>query len=118
MLIFKIIILLIFIFGLAGVLTYIHFGRKIEFRPEVESLEDGNISFTIKCTMHPRWITHFLSMLKHMEYLGHIGSSREVGIYSDGDGDFHPSFVWRESLLYNEEKPVRDKNGNVLYDAG
>lgn len=56
------------------------------FKPEIEYLGNGDISFTIKCTMKSRWVSHFLSMLKYMQRLGGIGSSREVAIYSDGDG--------------------------------
>jgi len=56
-------------------------------------------------------------MLKHMQVLGGMGSSREVAIYADGDGDFHPYFDWDLSLTSNAE-PVRDRNGDVLFDAG
>ena len=44
--------------------------------------------------MNERWIPHFLAMLKQMEYLGNIGSSKNVVFYSDGDGDFRPKFEW------------------------
>lgn len=87
------------------------------FRPEVTYLDGGNISFTIKCTMRERWISYFLSMLKYMQQLGEVGSSREVAIYSDGDGDFNPKFEWEKSLD-SDESPVRDKDGDVLFDAG
>ena len=46
----------------------------------------------------------FMSMLKYMEMLGNNGSSRQVGIYSDGDGDFNPKFKtdieWEAKPLY------------------
>ena len=51
-----------------------------------------------------------------MEKLGDIGSSREVGIYSDGDGDFRPKFEFSEK--FEEQKPAREKGGNRMYDAG
>jgi len=76
-----------------------------------------SISFTITAKMRDRWVPHFLAMLKHMEKLGGSGSSREVALYSDGDGDFRPEFHW-DSSLPNEAKPVRDNDGNVLFDAG
>jgi len=67
--------------------------------------------------MKDRWIPHFLAMLKRMEEYGGQGSSREVVIYADGDGDFHHKFNWNKSLP-NEAKPIRDKDGDVLFDAG
>lgn len=76
-----------------------------------------NKTFTIKVTMRVRWIPHFLAMLRYMERLGGQGSSREVGIYADGDGDFRPKFVWDKGLP-EEGKPIRDNNGDRLYDAG
>ncbi len=74
-------------------------------------------TFTIEVTMQDRWIPHFLGMLKYMQYLGGIGSSREVAIYSDGDGDFRPTFKWDKSLP-DEADPIKDKHGNRFYDAG
>lgn len=73
--------------------------------------------FTVRITMQDRWIPHFLSMLKYMEQLGNSGCSRQVAIYADGDGDFHPRFKWDESLPF-EMEPARDENGDRLYDAG
>jgi hypothetical protein len=48
--------------------------------------------FTIKVKMENRWIPHFLGMLKAMQILGGIGSSRWIKFYADGDGDFRPKF--------------------------
>jgi len=76
-----------------------------------------SITFTITCTMRRRWANQFLSMLKYMQFLGSVGGSREVGIYSDGDGDFNPKFVWDESLP-SDAKPIKDDDGNRFYDAG
>lgn len=73
--------------------------------------------FTIEIEMENRWIPHFLSMLKHMEKLGRAGISREVAIYADGDGDFHPKFKWDDSLISDVE-PSINYDGNHLYDAG
>jgi hypothetical protein len=73
--------------------------------------------FTIEVEMQDRWVCHFLAMLKYMEQLGNLGGSREVCIYSDGDGDFRPKFKWDPSLP-SEAKAVSDKNGNKVYDAG
>ena len=75
------------------------------------------MKFTIQCEMKDRWAPHFLSMLKYMEQLGGLGSSREVGLYSDGDGDFRPKFKWSPALASAAE-PKRDRGGNRLYDAG
>ncbi len=55
---------------------------------------DKPVTFMVKCTMGPRWVPQFLGMLRRMQYLGAIGSSREVTLYSDGDGDYRPKFEW------------------------
>lgn len=75
------------------------------------------MKFTIECEMNDRWVSTFLSTLKYMETLGNIGSSRQVCIYADGDGDFRPKFKWDESLSSNGE-PVECVDGNHTYDAG
>ncbi len=75
------------------------------------------MKFVIYVEMQDRWVPHFLSMLKYMQQLGGMGSSREVGIYSDGDGDFRPKFKWSDELSCDKE-PVKDDHGNRLYDAG
>jgi hypothetical protein len=72
--------------------------------------------FTIKVTMQDRWIPHFLSMLQHMQHLGDIGSSREITFFSDGDGDFRPTFSW--DIECELADPLKDKEGTRYYDAG
>lgn len=72
-----------------------------------------NKKFTIECEMNERWIPHFLGMLKRMQYLGNIGSSRNVTLFSDGDGDFYPKFNW-DSTLPTPAEPKREN----FYDAG
>lgn len=67
--------------------------------------------------MNERWIPYFLGMLKYMEHLGNIGSSRKVSIYSDGDGDFRPKFDWEIKDIVKVEYE-EDKYGNRIYDAG
>lgn len=80
--------------------------------------------FTIECEMKTRWVPHFLGMLKKMEQLGGLGSSRPVGIYVDGDGDFRPKFKWDDTMPevakpLDDDKPgqsPRDKG--YMFDAG
>lgn len=72
--------------------------------------------FTVTVEMQTRWIPHFMSMLKYMETLGSIGSSREVTFYADGDGDFRPKFSTK--YKYDKQNPIKDDNGHRLYDAG
>ena len=82
------------------------------------------MKFTIECEMEDRWVLHFLAMLKYMQHLGKVGSSRRVCLYSDGDGDFKPKFVWdkRYDEGIAEVKPLVDFDvrveGDRLYDAG
>ncbi|MFQ4800984.1 hypothetical protein C4U87_00790 [Clostridioides difficile] len=71
---------------------------------------------TIKVKIEERWINEFCSMLKCMESLGDIGSSKIVGIYSDGDGDFRPKFE-----IDTDFKKVDLKINKIdmkIYDAG
>lgn len=67
--------------------------------------------------MDKKWVPHFLAMLKYMQHLGSIGSSRSVTFFSDGDGGFRPKFEWEKGLPANV-KPVYDTNGDRTYDAG
>lgn len=60
---------------------------------------DPKITFRVTCTMNARWARQFLGMLRTMQSLGSMGSSREVAIYADGDGDFRPKFEWDEGSL-------------------
>lgn len=76
----------------------------------------ANQKFIIECEMEERWIPYFMSMLKTMESYGNIGSSRKVGIYSDGDGDFRPKF--NTDIKYEKKSPIKNDNGNVIFDAG
>lgn len=74
--------------------------------------------FTIEVEMEERWVDDFMSMLDKMEYLGSLGASRTVSIYSDGDGDFRPKF--KASIDWYRVRPVDadyDFNDNH-YDAG
>lgn len=72
--------------------------------------------FTIEVEMEERWINDFCSMLKEMEYLGSIGSSKKVGIYSDGDGDFRPKF--NIDTEYRKVFPITNTDKEKIYDAG
>lgn len=75
------------------------------------------VSFLVECEMSERWVPHFLGMLTQMQHLGNIGSSRTVGLYADGDGDFHPKFSWPSGLAVPAEGNVGE-SGDVYFDAG
>ena len=72
--------------------------------------------FVIEVEMQERWIPHFMSMLKYMEHLGNIGSSRSVELFADGDGDFRPKF--KTDIEFEMVEPFADNDGNRIYDAG
>jgi len=80
-----------------------------------EDYQDAEFNIHVK--MKSRWVPHFLAMLKDMERLGGIGSSRIVSFMSDGDGDFRPRFVFHDDAPA-DGKPVKDDDGHKLYDAG
>ncbi len=74
--------------------------------------------FTIRCRMRSRWVPHFLGMLRKMQNLGAIGSSRRVTIFSDGDGDFRPRFDWSEELPQPALPRAEQRSGDTFFDAG
>lgn len=78
--------------------------------------EADNITFTVTCTMKRRWIPQFLGMLKCMQMLGAQGSSRDVTLFADGDGDFRPTFVWTE--VTSPADPFMRANSGAYFDAG
>lgn len=80
-------------------------------------MKHEKVTFDIKCTMSARWVPHFLAMLKYMQQLGGLGSSRKISFYSDGDGDYRPKFEW-DQALDSSAKPIEDNKGARLYDAG
>jgi hypothetical protein len=73
------------------------------------------MKFTIECEMAEGWIPAFLGMLKQMQRLSHLGSSRIVAIYSDGDGSFRPEFSWHKNLP-DPAKPKKENNDGTLFD--
>lgn len=78
----------------------------------------------IEVTMRTRWVPHFVGMLKTMQRLGSLGSSRLVGIYADGDGDFRPTFTFSENVpeeanpVYDDTCKTKDAKCDYFYDAG
>lgn len=77
--------------------------------------------FTVHCRMNERWIATFLKMLNSMQYWGSIGHSEYVGMYSDGDGDYHPQFIFDSDLENIGDEPLIIKNPSgqmTMYDAG
>lgn len=82
-------------------------------------MSNNEVTFQIKCTMNKRWVPYFMSMLKKMQYLGSVGSSRVVALYSDGDGDFRPKFEIEEKINFDEQDTITtDRKPDFLYDAG
>jgi hypothetical protein len=80
-------------------------------------MSEENVTFAITCTMRARWVPHFLGMLKAMQRMGSVGSSRHVSIMADGDGDFRPKFEWGKELP-GESAGFCDTGGNYHFDAG
>lgn len=82
--------------------------------------KDPRVQFSITCTMRASFVSHFLAMLKYMQFLGSVGASRKVAMYCDGDGSFRPKFEW-DARLPSDAKPVQDDRpngiGNRLYDG-
>lgn len=72
------------------------------------------VKFTVDCEMAARWVPQFLGMLKRMQNLGAVGSSRNVTIMSDGDGDFRPKFE-ANTYIPSAEGQGKEK---LFFDAG
>lgn len=85
-------------------------------------MTENDVNITIKCVMSARWAPYFLGMLRQMQRLGSIGSSRKVVFFADGDGDFRPKFEWTIDVPIADgidarirEDPVE---GDLFFDAG
>lgn len=75
----------------------------------------------IECEMEERWIPHFLSLFREMQRLGNIGSSRLLGFFADGDGDFQPKFKFHTDKVYEDVEPKKEQQNAIvdkMYDAG
>lgn len=83
---------------------------------EKEPASQGCTRFTVEVEMQDRWIPYFISMLKQMEYLGHIGATQKLIFVSDGDGDFRPKF--KPSIVCEHIEPLRIDQNSIYYDAG
>ncbi len=83
----------------------------------IHHMQHHIVEFTIKVRMIPKWVPHFLAMLRQMQYLGAIGSSKWVSIMSDGDGDFRPTFEWANSLPEIAD-PRKSEDDEVRFDTG
>ena len=85
------------------------------------------MELNIKCTIQDRWVNHFLGLLRRMQLLGSLGSSRILGFYSDGDGDFRPKFIvdGKEirdievaKPIYDDDCKIKDAICDTFFDAG
>ena len=74
--------------------------------------------FNINVKMEERWIPYFQSMLMSMQQLGVLGSSRLLGFYSDGDGDFRPRFEFDIPMKTVSGISNCNKTPYLMYDAG
>lgn len=81
---------------------------------KMDDTDNEIITFSIKCTMKRRWAKQFLGMLKYMQQLGSMGSSREVSFFADGDGDYRPRFVFSKEA----PEPADGTCPNDLRDDG
>ena len=85
-----------------------------------DEVEPDEVEFTIKCRMRARWVPEFIGMLKLMERLGGIGSSRMIQFMSDGDGDYRPEFEFNEDAPEFAFGVWRKEDGRetCFFDAG
>jgi hypothetical protein len=74
--------------------------------------------FILRCEIPTGWVPHFLGMLKRLQWLGAVGSSRYVTIYADGDGSFRPRFDWDDDLPEPAKAKKISRHGHALFDTG
>lgn len=72
------------------------------------------MKLTIEVEMGDRWVPQFLGMLRYMERMGQVGSSRMLRFYADGDGDFRPRFTWTGAPGISPAAPLDE----LTWDAG
>lgn len=77
-----------------------------------------SVNFTIKASMSERWVPHFLGLLREMQTLGNVGSSRTVGFYADGDGDYRPTFEWDTDAEPAPATTTKPMQTDSFWDAG
>lgn len=81
------------------------------------------LTMTVTMQVTPAQALALQAMFDYWTQLGAMGSSREVGFYCDGDGNFRPKCQY----LFSAELPeltaemrksaiIRDNNGDRLYD--
>ena len=68
---------------------------------QADEFDEVTVHFTI--TARKRWIRQLLGMFKTMQEFGSLGTSRVLGFYSDGDGDFRPKVAVNGQDLWNKE---------------
>lgn len=78
----------------------------------------SDVTFTVSCTMKRRWAEQFVGMLRNMQTLGNNGSSRNVTLFADGDGDFRPRFSVDDDAEISAAEPTILKSGDLFFDAG
>lgn len=85
----------------------------------VELGQDEEVEFDVHCKMRKCWAHEFLSMLKDMQRLGEMGSSRFRGMYCDGDGDFRPKFTHNfKDFVETSPRTDTDDEKVLFWDAG
>lgn len=84
-----------------------------------------DVTFNIKVTMKDRWVNDFCSMLDEMQRCGSKGHSAVIGFFSDGDGDFRPTFEIDRPYMrtdgYRKDNIPEDgelPRVEVIFDAG
>ena len=74
--------------------------------------------FDIHVRINKRWKDDFLSFLDNLQRLSEYGSSRMVGFFGDGDGDFKIEFSGMPSYKPKQAIAGEDTPLDYFYDAG
>ncbi len=68
---------------------------------DADATDNVTMNFTV--TVRKRWAVQLIGMLNTMQSLGSMGSSRMIGFYADGDGDFRPKFSIEGEPIWDKE---------------
>lgn len=81
------------------------------------------VKVKLEFTVSKRWLKKIIALLSCLKYCGDVGTSRTIGFYADGDGDFRikdikmngveidPKIDWEK---YGNEPVFYDENAGIL----
>lgn len=111
-------------FVMLGVIVYGASGMAADERNNIDTKQNydnandiDNVTISFNITVRKRWVPSLIGMFRAMQSFGNIGSSRMIGFYSDGDGDFRPKFEIEGTPLWDKENQKYSEWGELAADS-